>query len=226
MRKFVQGSEPDFLFPDAFDGRWEIDTDPSADVSDRADRVTGAYKTTLFCGGEVLVGTAMIEGEPRRVWRLGGYFRLEGQQGGVKLPTMQRLVGEETWSTFEPTEFTAWSRQETVPAFPRPGVVDTLHVRLRCTGPARCRVAVDLPSGRVRGCGPAADGVENAAIAWMGRPHEVVEGRALFPWEDAFTGEAGPEAAGDLMGTLNMQTGRRGAELMGDAAWRAWMLLG
>lgn len=56
---------------------------------------TGLYS---WEDGELLVGTAVVEGQERRIFQLGVYFRAEGTAlGGVKAGRLRREIGEDAW---------------------------------------------------------------------------------------------------------------------------------
>jgi hypothetical protein len=134
----------------------------------------------------------------------------------VKLDRIRSAVGDEQWAALDvraPLQAHRWHRSEPTPPFPRRGVSDMLHIWLRCTGKAGCRLAVDLPSGRVRGRGPGATRAETRALDWVLRPFVIGDDEGgVFPFEDNYREQAGARATPSLIRWLDLTTGATGRE--------------
>jgi len=170
-------------------------------------------------GGNVLIGTVVLDGIERRVWRLGFYCSIEGvTDSGIKVPALIRLVGAEQAAALDHDTFSGWSRTVAIPALPQAGVADATVLRLKCTGPAGCRLAVGVPSGRVRGAGAGGNDAAWTALEWFHDVQEFDDGATpLWPFEGAYAARAGASAVESLASSLTSWTGARGRQRNNDA---------
>jgi hypothetical protein len=162
---------------------------------------------------EVYLGTVVMDGVKRRVFRLGSYGRIEGLTNGLPLDGLKTRIPASERGKLEWNGPRFQSTLVDVPALPRTDVEDSVRIRLKCTGPAGCGVLVGLPTARVRADGPASEQIAMRAIEWVVvRPTTDPE-QPRVAWRFQTGVEPADRHAASLVHYLDQFTGPYGREL-------------